>query len=609
MGITHFCGIILDIKDDYRFGRLFENLPISVYQLDADDKFVKINEAAEELLGYKSEELEKTDVRDIFVNPDVADENKKDIMKPPYKFINKEVELYNKGGKKIWVRLNTFKIPQQGELYYGRQGSLYDITDSVWQKKLMQFPVGFYVVETKNKRHSIEHCNSRFAEIFGYENEHKVIGKDPIIFFSSKEEYDTYINKLMEADTNPLLGHVFNAKKKDGSTFKTEISSQIMRDKNGTITGRVGVIRKIDAEIELREKVTEISYDIGAILHNYSTILILIHSKMESIAEYIDHDVQDKDKELNTDLANKEIKRLLNNLTYSMQELNSIINALFLQAKRDIALKKELTRLNKDIKTYIDVQNPILIIPRYKEFVLILRAKLHSIASYNIPVDAKIIDTVLAQIDSFLRYSSIVSIHEINDVVVTIESQVRNFRQAITQNIKEEWRTENKDICQIVRKTLSNHRDFANHFNTELRDEFRVSSALISINALEIERSLSSIVHNAIKYSWNRLGHDKRWIDIKITEEVDWVIIEVINYGTAIHKKELEDELIFKVGYRGIVSNEQGRIGTGYGLNDARNIIENKHKGQLIITSVPADKVITKINYSRPFITNSHYKT
>jgi signal transduction histidine kinase len=81
------------------------------------------------------------------------------------------------------------------------------------------------------------------------------------------------------------------------------------------------------------------------------------------------------------------------------------------------------------------------------------------------------------------------------------------------------------------------------------------------------------------------------------------VNIEFENWGVPIKKEEIEQHLIFKVGYRGRLSGDRGRVGTGIGLADAQRVAQ-KHGGDLVVKSHPAVGSRNEDDYTQPFITS-----
>jgi signal transduction histidine kinase len=85
------------------------------------------------------------------------------------------------------------------------------------------------------------------------------------------------------------------------------------------------------------------------------------------------------------------------------------------------------------------------------------------------------------------------------------------------------------------------------------------------------------------------------------------VNLSVENWGVPISARELEEGMVFELGYRGQWSTDRGRLGTGIGLTDARDVAD-KHTGALTSTSRPArswgpDDPEDDEYYRQPFLT------
>jgi signal transduction histidine kinase len=68
--------------------------------------------------------------------------------------------------------------------------------------------------------------------------------------------------------------------------------------------------------------------------------------------------------------------------------------------------------------------------------------------------------------------------------------------------------------------------------------------------------------------------------------------------------EELDQGLVFQLGYRGQLSTERGRLGTGIGLTDARRVARS-HGGDVIIESKPT-KIFSEQDpeyFNQPFLT------
>ena len=199
-----------------------------------------------------------------------------------------------------------------------------------------------------------------------------------------------------------------------------------------------------------------------------------------------------------------------------------------------------------------------------------------------------------------LRVTSLISLHQMRDSVLEMDHQVRSLREFVTTNARE---PENKEVCQIgllIRQVRSNLDNYAR----SRRVKFKVELFDVNVKAVrrEVLRALTDLLHNAIKYSWSRDRSKSPWVTIRTSVANDQVYVEFINWGVPIKKEEIEQDLIFKIGYRGMHSGDRGRVGTGIGLADARRVAR-AHRGDVEVTSKPAVATWAVDDYANPFIT------
>ncbi len=129
--------------------------------------------------------------------------------------------------------------------------------------------------------------------------------------------------------------------------------------------------------------------------------------------------------------------------------------------------------------------------------------------------------------------------------------------------------------------------------------EFQGPIAIGESRFLEIEMSLfdltlafKNLIHNAIKYSFRASTKNDANRYIRITggwydEDKKSYFVSIQNYGVGITKEEIENRLVFKPFYRGVLSSDRNRTGSGIGLAYASNVIEKMHHGKLNVESIP----------------------
>ncbi len=111
----------------------------------------------------------------------------------------------------------------------------------------------------------------------------------------------------------------------------------------------------------------------------------------------------------------------------------------------------------------------------------------------------------------------------------------------------------------------------------------------IDMNYDDIRILINNIIQNAVKYSYGRKsGNLSLYVKINCKSEIylsrQCCMISVENLGTGILEKEISDGLIFEDGYRGQLSEDQHRTGSGVGLYTVKKIVE-AHNGDIVVKS------------------------
>lgn len=136
-------------------------------------------------------------------------------------------------------------------------------------------------------------------------------------------------------------------------------------------------------------------------------------------------------------------------------------------------------------------------------------------------------------------------------------------------------------------------------------DISKLDTFFIDVDRSLMMRALINAYQNAEKYSF--FGENKlkpREIDTVCENHKDFFKISISNYGVGILPEEREK--IWENGYRGILSSDRHRIGSGIGLYQIKEIVE-AHGGRVSLESVPKSNdfvsgpYLTKLTIELPY--------
>jgi PAS domain S-box-containing protein len=596
-----------DVTAGERSNRLLDALPAGIYKLDADDNCAKANWAFARILGYPNpESIEGKPSRDFYVDKDEAARLRKLVEdKHPEAVTNFIAELRKKDGETIFVNINAHMVQDEDGNYAGREGTLIDVTRQVrYHRILRDVPVGLNIIRHEGERDVIEDCNEQFLKLFDFPFSDPILarGFDVRQLHSSPTEYARFRSELAAAakQRRPLVGYPLKVITRTKEEKTVEISSQPLMDTSGKVVGRTGALRDITQEAELRNRLHELTYDIGSVLHNYTTTLLLIQLSSEPLLRALAPDPFHAKKEVTPEQASEAVARPAVRLAEALGQLLVLAKeegrAPALPEERWARLSELAAMLHgyKEEISEIDAR-PVVLGEGALEIIEFCKALMQS---HRFSRESVV--SVRSAAENLLRITNLISLHQMRDAVFEMDHQVRSLREFVTTNARE---PEDKEVCEIG-KLISQVRSNLDNYARSRRVEFKVElqEAKTKVVRREVLRALTDLLHNAIKYSWSRDKTKSPWVDIRTAVVNDEIYVEFKNWGVPIKKEEIEQELIFKIGYRGSHSGDRGRIGTGIGLADARRVAR-AHRGDVEVTSQPAVGSRADEDYSNPFIT------
>jgi signal transduction histidine kinase len=382
---------------------------------------------------------------------------------------------------------------------------------------------------------------------------------------------------------------------------------RIMENDKGHVIGFVGCVSDITKDIEtkrrereLRERVEELTFDIGRILHANNTTLVMMNETLKSTAKVLEPNPFGS---LSVPLT-EEVERVLD------EHSRHLVSALtrFLQTgspeRRAKALSDEQWKMLSEKAELLE---------HYKENIAVeeLRAPTLGDVAYDVIQICHAISQGILPRESIRdlqqsafqleRVATLYDALKTRDAVFQMEYTLQSLREYVTSDVRTTGRKSKHTVKHLIDQAVRRLTGFSqsSRVNIDVRD---VPNAELQVDEREIIRALGNLLHNAIKYSWRRDKTKPSWVSIRAFIKDYIVHIEFENWGVGISHDE--QELVFQLGYRGQLSTERGRLGTGIGLTDARRVARS-HGGDVVIESKPT-KIVSEHDpeyFNQPFLT------
>jgi diguanylate cyclase (GGDEF)-like protein/PAS domain S-box-containing protein len=116
-------------ESEHRYRSLFEGVPVGIYRIDLEGRFVNVNRALVELLGYPDrEQVLGRDAGDLYVDPEDR-RAWKALMEYEGEVLDFETRIVRADGTPIWVRSNARALRDADGELAGYEGTVEDVTD------------------------------------------------------------------------------------------------------------------------------------------------------------------------------------------------------------------------------------------------------------------------------------------------------------------------------------------------------------------------------------------------------------------------------------------------------------------------------------------------
>ena len=335
-----------------------DKIPEVIFIVDTENRYVFLNKAIENLLGYRPKELVGKYRPDFSANRKRAEEQIKEILSEK-KVIREEMDFYNKNGEKVTVEHILAPIEEGGDVKY-IIGVSRDVTElkkaredlafsEQRYKSLVEFTDdSIYLVDKEcrylfmNKKH-LSRLGVSLREIVG-----KSYGD-----FHTEEETEKFKKAVEEVfrASKPLQQE--HKSLRDGRWFLRTFSP--VRDREGEVVAVTVVSKNIDfikkTEEELRAKKEELESFVYRVSHDLRAPLITISGFVDLLKRDVEKGDKGKIKE-DLEMIERGVKRMNSYISdlLHLSRIGRVVNPP-VKVNFKVVVEKALKMLKEKIKS------------------------------------------------------------------------------------------------------------------------------------------------------------------------------------------------------------------------------------------------------------------
>lgn len=366
---------------------------------------------------------------------------------------------------------------------------------------------------------------------------------------------------------------------------------------------------RAERERRLVQRVEELTTDIGSVLHANTSILLMAQQSIDAAIRSLAPNPFPAD----TAPTFQEVDRVLTGPAQSAaRALEKLLASL---ADRADVLSPRIKR---------ELDSSAALLANHAEYVPIEESRASTLRTVACRVQDILNDlpsnkvrrehvrNARRSVHDIERCAVLASLLQTRSAILQMDYTIRSFREFVTSDMRPDQPATALDLSRLIESSISQLVEYALTSNVEIKVRNDAARAQVQGVERDLVRAVANLLHNAIKYSWTRDAGHKPWVGVDIRRDGRDVTVAIENWGVPISLHELSKDMVFELGYRGKWSTDRGRLGTGVGLTDSREVIQ-QHRGSIELESRPArswgpDDPDDEAYYRQPFVTRVTFR-
>ena len=474
----------------------------------------------------------------------------------------------------------------------------------------LDLPIGVYVVSPDG---DFIACNRLVREMLHLPLEGS-IEKSIAQFYPHPQQREDLLAKIRHADENGAhLEKEVIPLRIDGKEIFVEDYCKPLRDPaTNEIVGYIGCLVDVTREqqaalraIEAQHKMDMLTADIGKVWHASTSTFVMARQTFDGVIDAMEPnpfgDRKDVTPEEIDELLIKQAARVAHMLERFMQTTDAPQRLKALPEARWQVFENSIGLL-RDIRDRVPIAE--LRLPTLRKAAFEINRLCRDARAHHLP--RELIRDVQQAASELERLVVLFDSLAAQSAIIQMELPFATLREYITAEVRTQEPHARLAIKPLIEESIKRLADYAKSSNVEIHWRERDLFAQVDGNKRDLVRVLSNLLHNAIKYTWRRERTRASWIEIQSNIDEQNVCVQFENWGVPIAPEEIDERLIFQLGYRGKWSTDRGRLGTGIGLTDADHVARD-HGGSILVESKPAAPALHPQDeahyYHQPFIT------